>query len=1171
MSSPGTLGVLITEVGRALLPLRDATSSPQKFVNFMLKLGWPPEAIPSPIADIGSALDVLIQEMRQIVGAGLSIDGSIGTGGADASSSISMEDIMRVKNAVSQIINGIDAISSAPDAVFSPALVADGFKSKFPGQLVSYLMIEYLTRFHPSWAFALKALGVVKIKYVTPAGNRKPYIDYSIDFSDLPTVVSDPKIVLQNAFGWGTPNFDFGKFISEIDNLFSAIGVDVSKEVIPDKVAGLLQEGVTLPGAPIQKSLKLIFFQRARDTGRLAASINFLYLPPNGSSLPGIAIMPAFNGIVDFKMQLADDTAVTIKSSLDLQGGVGAMIRPGAPIEMILGFNNPGSPSTINGSVEAIAERSNVDNTPTIIFGAADATRLEYQKIGGLGGIRLNSDNTVDFYTEVELKGLKFVFKPSDADGFIQKIVPAEGVGLGFDLAVGFSYLHGFYFRGSSTFEIHLPTHITLGPIGLEGFTLSFVPKDGAFPLSAGATIKASLGPMQAVVENIGMTATISFPDSGGNLGSANFALGFKPPNGVGLSIDASVVKGGGYLYFDFDKEEYAGVLELTIANFIAVKAIGLLSTKMPDGSKGFSLLLIITAEFSPPFQLGYGFTLIGVGGLIGLNRTFLIDPLREGVRTGAINSIMFPQDVVANAPRIISDLKAIFPPYNEHFLIGPMGKLGWGTPSLIKLSFGLIIEIPGNIAILGVLLIALPDESVALVKIQVNFAGILDFDKKMLSFDASLFESRILFMTLEGDMAVRLKWGDQPDFILTVGGFHPSYTPPPLALPTLRRIAINIINESYARIRVECYQAVTSNTVQFGARSEMFFGFDAISLEGHFSFDALFQFSPFHFIIQISSGVTLKIFGMGVFGIRLEFTLEGPTPWRARGKGSISFLFFDVSADFDITWGEEKNTTLPEIQALPKLVEEFKKREQWRTVLPANNNLLVTLRKLNEATESLVLHPSGTLVVNQKLMPLDLDIDKLGNQNINDIKRVTVTKAESDTETLNLLPEEEHFARAQYQKMSDAEKLSKPSFEKMTGGARISIGNQGLRTSKMIRRKVDYEMIIVDLEPVKPLKFGILFKQLDILFNHFLRANSVSKSTLSKSYKKKLQPFDEKLDIKQEGFIVVSNSNNKRFDEKSVFGSQAAAEDYMKQLVTKDPNLHKELQVVSDFEVAGA
>ena len=66
--------------------------------------------------------------------------------------------------------------------------------------------------------------------------------------------------------------------------------------------------------------------------------------------------------------------------------------------------------------------------------------------------------------------------------------------------------------------------------------------------------------------------------------------------------------------------------------------------------------------------------------------------------------SDLFPQDVVANAPRIISDLKAIFPPQDGIFLIGPMAKIGWGTPTLISLSLGVIIEIPpSDVAILGI------------------------------------------------------------------------------------------------------------------------------------------------------------------------------------------------------------------------------------------------------------------------------------------------------------------------------------------------------------------------------------------------------------------------------------------------------------------------------------
>ncbi|MCZ8285286.1 MAG: hypothetical protein O9353_07490, partial [Bacteroidia bacterium] len=504
---------------------------------------------------------------------------------------------------------------------------------------------------------------------------------------------------------------------------------------------------------------------------------------------------------------------------------------------------------------------------------------------------------------------------------------------------------------------------------------------------------------------------------------------------------------GGGYLYFDFDKQEYAGALELTIAGFISAKAIGLITTKMPDGSQGFSMLIIITAEFNPAFQLGYGFTLNGVGGLLGLNRTVLLDPLREGVRTGAVNNIMFPQNVVANATRIISDLKAIFPVYEGRFLIGPMAKIGWGTPTLVSISFGLIIEIPGNLAILGVLSVILPAKEAALVKIQVAFVGTIDFDKQMLTFDASLYESSILTMTLEGDMAVRLKWGDNPDFLFTVGGFHPAYTPPPLALPTLKRLAINILNTSVARIRVECYQAITSNTVQFGAKADIFFGLDACSISGYISFDALFQFSPFYFIISVSAGFKLKVIGIDLLSVRIKMSLEGPTPWRAKGTGSVSLLFFEVSADFDETWGESKNTSLPDKSILTELLEMLHKKEQWSTALSTNKNLYVSLRPLEASAENtIVLHSAGTLVVQQKLLPFTINIDKIGNQNCSDVKNINITSAKSGSMTLQVKSVNDDFARAQYQKLSDAEKLSKPSFEKMPGGVEVSMSGNPIK-----------------------------------------------------------------------------------------------------------------------------
>ena len=430
---------------------------------------------------------------------------------------------------------------------------------------------------------------------------------------------------------------------------------------------------------------------------------------------------------------------------------------------------------------------------------------------------------TGDVGIEGRIEGGRFVISLADADGFVGSIMSGFALESNFDLAFGWTAGGGVYFSGSGGLEIKLPTHIDLGPIEIMGLTFRIGIEAGGLPITLSADIKGELGPMAAVVEGIGVQAIFGFAEEGsGNLGPVDLSFAFKPPTGVGLSLDVGIVKGGGYLFIDTARGEYAGALELEFADFLSLHAIGFITTKNPDGSPGFSLLIIITVEFPGGLQLGYGFTLLGVGGLLGINRSMNLQALMEGVRTNAVESVMFPHDVVANAPRILSDLRAFFPAKQGTFLIGPMIKLGWGTPTLISVSVGVIIEIPGNIAIVGVLKVVLPTEEAALLKLQVNFAGAIEFDKKRLYFFAALYDSRILFMTLEGEMGLLVAWGDEPDFVLSVGGFHPSFQPPPLPFPSPKRMVVSILDTDWARIRVTNYFAVTSNTVQFGAGAEL-------------------------------------------------------------------------------------------------------------------------------------------------------------------------------------------------------------------------------------------------------------------------------------------------------------------------------------------------------------
>src|SRR5262249_49573849 len=188
--------------------------------------------------------------------------------------------------------------------------------------------------------------------------------------------------------------------------------------------------------------------------------------------------------------------------------------------------------------------------------------------------------------------------------------------------------------------------------------------------------------------------------------------------------------------------------------------------------------------------------------------------------------------------------------------------------------------------------------------------------------------------------------------------------------------------NESYARIHCEGYFAVTPNTAQFGAQASYFFGFSALSVEGSAGFDALIQFLPFHFTVTISTTFSVKVFGLGVYGVDIELTLEGPTRWHAHGTASISFFFFSIDIGIDFTWGDIIDVLLPAIEVLQLLADELAKQSNWRAFLPPGSNLLVSLRQLDPAEAAFVLHPVGTLRVSQRHLPLDLTLDKIGLQN---------------------------------------------------------------------------------------------------------------------------------------------------------------------------------------------
>jgi len=772
-----------------------------------------------------------------------------------------------------------------------------------------------------------------------------------------------------------------------------------------------------------------------------------------------------------------------------------------------------------------------------------------------------------DLDIKLNMKQSAFVLRKGRTDGFLNSILPDKGIFGAFDFGIGLSLQKGVYVDGGSGLSVLVPLHATLGPVILNSFFLKVAgndAKDGVLVETSIGLTTSFLG-FTASVERIGLRHNLSVPADGArNLGFINCDIGFKHPNGVGLSMDAGVLKGGGFLYLDPDKGEYFGAIELTFKELFALKAVGIINTKLPDGSPGFSLLVIITAEF-PPIQLGFGFTLNGVGGLLGLHRTVRIDALREGIRTNALKSILFPEDVVANMSRIISDLRQVFPPQQDRFLLAPMGKLGWGTPSIITLELGLLFEIPvPRIVILGVLKALVPAEDAPLIRLQVNFLGIIDFENGFISFDATLYDSRLLVYVLTGDMAFRLSWGANPMFVLSVGGFHPAFKDAPGDLQNMTRLTISLLSGNNARISFLSYFAVTSNTVQFGSRVELYAAAAGFNIYGFLGYDVLFQFDPFAFIASISAGLALRRGSSVIMGIRLSGQLSGPTPWDAKGEASFSILFFDVTIGFHETWGDDPPAISDDTEDLTqRLIAEIADNRNWKADLPEVSSLHVTLKKFDQPAAKLVVHPFGVLTFSERLVPLEVTIEKFGTKAPKDANRFAIVPSDSGVRSD---PTTELFAPANFLNFKDNEKLARPSFESMRSGFRVT-GSGALQVPATVNKGVEYELTYVRKKRLLSQFVGIYVFAKD-LFHASVRAGAISKSGLSYVNKRTSVNGPDQVAIRDEGYAVATIRDLRAYDGAAVARSYTEASQMMGTLLAKDPSLAGQLQIVSTSEL---
>jgi hypothetical protein len=382
-------------------------------------------------------------------------------------------------------------------------------------------------------------------------------------------------------------------------------------------------------------------------------------------------------------------------------------------------------------------------------------------------------------------------------------------------------------------------------------------------------------------------------------------------------------------------------------------------------------------------------------------------------------------------------------------------------VPTLITANLGVILELPDpfRILILGQAKVAIPSPDVAIVSLNLDILGVIDFEEQLFSIDASLYDSRVAIYSVYGDMAMRLFAGNPPSFALAIGGLHPQFRPPP-GFPVLRRATIEIGLGGNPRLTCQSYLAVTSNSLQTGAKLELYASAGSFNIHGWLGYDALIIFRPLSFRVDIDGGVELRRNTRVLAGIHVHATLTGPSPFHAKGKACLSLFFFDICVPFEVTVGSEQDQPQPSVNPGAQLVQALQDPRSWASALPPATFRAVSFA-IPAGSNLTLIDPVSSLSVQQKVLPLNRKLSKFGEAALQGPDRYDVSGVRIGESSTTFSLTRDFFAAGQFQQLTDAEKLSRDSYEKMDAGVAIAANAVTHGTTRAA--PVEYETIIID------------------------------------------------------------------------------------------------------------
>ena len=537
--------------------------------------------------------------------------------------------------------------------------------------------------------------------------------------------------------------------------------------------------------------------------------------------------------------------------------------------------------------------------------------------------------------------------------------------------------------------------------------------------------LEATLGPLHVAITS--PSVQLKDPRDGSII-----SLGPLPPNAFVSRLDAGPIRGGGTLIKLPD-----GVSGLLTAN-LGVAEVAVLAS-LREVPSGPSFLAILSAGFTPGLQVGFGFQINRIGGIIGIERRLDADVLARRLGDGSAAKVFFPLDVGKSGRAALEAAEQLFPPAPGSAVAGPTFRFSWlevAGKGFASVDLGVLLELPGprKIILVGVLKAGI----VPVVALRADFAGVIDLAQQRATVDATLVDSGALgIFKIYGDLAFASSWGPTSYTVLSLGGFYPGFRPEPAQIRPLARLGMAPdVSLPGMRMRAEGYLAATSNTLQIGGRLDI--GVDAgiASITGFLGVDALVQFTPFHIHAQLAAGLDVRFLGQTFCGVSFHGTLDGPGPVTLAGRLTVETFFKDFDFDKTFVIGDPApRQELPPSRAI-QAVKLQASPQNLSAVGGADR--LVTLTPVDRTGAYAVVAPLGGVEWRQHAIPLDTPVDRVGGVPTGSVQTVTAIATQPPLASQQV---KDRFAPGSFITLTAAESLNGPTYDDLPAGLQLSGG----------------------------------------------------------------------------------------------------------------------------------